>query len=264
MPLPDVPLNDVAVVDHGDLLNHDDPPPPFLDATIAAVPLDDSGRNGTAARRIESEVVVVVEDNDEEVSQSQSTVSEELERVIAMAARRMDLERAPSQSSQAQQPAQPPPSMTRNETRRSKSKVRSYLRRCKEVITGHHFHQQQQSQQNQQQEDGKLPMTDEHALRSISSSHEPVIQRPSRGESDQEDCRVAVVAVPERDEEEEDEEVEEGAEERSADNTDELPTRCDLELRSLGVVEVRSRIDFYFYLNDDGHRSLVSGSVKLN
>lgn len=51
--------------------------------------------------------------------------------------------------------------LTRNETRRSKSKVRSYLRRCKEVITGHH-----------------QEITDHHRLSSIASSHELVIQHP--------------------------------------------------------------------------------------
>lgn len=41
--------------------------------------------------------------------------------------------------------------------------MRSYLRRCKEVITGHHHLHNQESNEN--------------GLRSIASSHEPVIQR---------------------------------------------------------------------------------------
>lgn len=102
-----------------------------------------------------------------------------MEKVIAMAARRIDLERAP---------------LTRNETRRSKSKVRSYLRRCKEVITGHHHHHQQQSQS--QEDSCKLSVTDgDHVLRSISSSHEPVIQRSSSSQFNGNSNSIEVVVV---------------------------------------------------------------------
>lgn len=112
-------------------------------------------RNGVEPR-IESESV-----NESEQS-SQRTVIVDMERAMA---KRMDLERAP---------------LTRNETRRSKSKVRSYLRRCKEVITGHHH--------NQANIGGKMPMADvcggddgplPSATRIISLPHEPVSQRPT-------------------------------------------------------------------------------------
>lgn len=79
----------------------------------------------------------------------------------------------------AQQP------LTRNETRRSKSKVRSYLRRCKEAITGHH-----QPQHNQE-------ITD-HGLCSIASSHEPVTQRhthPPPEEPRQHPCDTSPLQV---------------------------------------------------------------------
>ena len=76
-------------------------------------------------------------------------VGDELERVISMAT--VDL--------------------TRHETRRSKSKVRSYLRRCKEVITGHHNHH------HQQQPHLETPDCGGASCSIIASSHEPVVQR---------------------------------------------------------------------------------------
>lgn len=58
------------------------------------------------------------------------------------------------------------PSINRTEVRRSKSRVRSYLKKCKDVLIG--TQQQNQQHQHQQQSDDTRPIT-----------HEPVSQNPS-------------------------------------------------------------------------------------
>lgn len=114
--------------------------------------------------------------------ESQRTVSEDqLERVIAME-RALPQPLSSSSSSSS--------SLTRNETRRSKSKVRSYLRRCKEVITGHHHSHNQEGI--------------DHSLSSIASSHEPVIQRQAavRPQHQHNDSPFQVIVHHEGEEEE--------------------------------------------------------------
>lgn len=125
-------------------------------------PITVTPKNETADRRVSAAGALVVYRNCIEPRiESESDVVNgtdrqgpvrELERVVV------------ATSTMAGRPERAQQPLTRNETRRSKSKVRSYLRRCKEAITGHHHPQHNQE------------ITD-HGLCSIASSHEPVTQR---------------------------------------------------------------------------------------